>query len=95
MRCWARGGGNLTVDAGGGGSGGSSHLPGEAGALDGLRALLDFVFVAAAVQRHHLAGARPDVMRRCGDRGGGVSPPHCNGLSYVEESTLGLVFLGD
>lgn len=46
-----------------GGSGGAGHLPGKTGALDGLGALLDFVLVAAAVQRHHLTGARPDGVR--------------------------------
>lgn len=52
-----------TIYARRGGSGGAGHLPGKAGALHGLRPLLDFVLVAAAVQRHHFAGACPDMMR--------------------------------
>lgn len=52
-----------TIYAWRGGSGGAGHLPGKAGALHSLRPLLDFVLVAAAVQRHHFAGACPDMMR--------------------------------
>lgn len=46
-----------------GGSGGAGYLPGKTGALDGLGALLDFVLVAAAVQRHHLTSAGPNRVR--------------------------------
>lgn len=45
-----------------GGSGGAGDLPREAGALHGLWPLLDFVLVAAAVQRHHLTGACSDMV---------------------------------
>lgn len=62
-----------TIHAGGGCPGGPRHLAGEAGALDGLRAFLDLVLVAAAVQRHHLAGARPHG-RGCATKQ--TRPPH-------------------
>jgi len=54
-----------TIYTGRGGSGGAGHLSREAGALYSLRPLLDFVLVAAAVQRHHLAGACSDMVRCC------------------------------
>lgn len=43
-------------------SGGAGHLTRETRALDSLRPLLNLVFVAAAMQRHHLAGACPDLV---------------------------------
>lgn len=68
---------DCTIDAGRGGSGGTGHLARKAGALHCLRPLLDFVLVAAAVQRHHLTGPRPDMVRSCGGKrkkeGGGIT----------------------
>lgn len=44
----------LTFDAGRLSAGRSSNLSGETGTLDGLRALLDPVLIAAAMERHDL-----------------------------------------
>ena len=53
----------LTFHAGGPGSRGAGDLPGETGALDGLRALLNLVLIAAAVDGHHLTCALLHLIR--------------------------------
>lgn len=45
----------LTFHARGASCGGAGDLPGEAGTLDGLGALLDLLLIAAAMDSHHLA----------------------------------------
>lgn len=46
--------GGFTFHTGGSGSGGASDLPRETGTLDGLRALFNFILIAAAVNGHDL-----------------------------------------
>ena len=58
---------SLTVHTGRRGPRCSRHLSREAGAFDGLGALLDLVLVAAAVGGDHLAGPRLHV--NCGTHG--------------------------
>lgn len=55
----------FTFHTGGSGSGRPSNLPREAGALDGLRSLLNLVLVAAAMDGHHLTGALLHLIRHC------------------------------
>lgn len=55
----------LTFHAGGLGPGGARHLSREAGALHGLRALLDPVLVAAPVHGHHFTRALLHLVLAC------------------------------